>query len=139
MHASLAPYHQHHQELLRLARLCETGLAAGLVRDHPELCLAGVQRLVASTKAHLAMENAVLYPALLSGPDAGFQATVRALEADLTDLASPLRRFGHYWASTEAISRAPEAFVSASLNLLQLLRQRIEEEVTRLFPLVERA
>lgn len=139
MDPSLAPYHQHQQELLRLARIHESRLDSGLVRNHPDACLAGAQRLVALAKAHLAMENAVLYPALLGGMNADIQAAARALESGLDDLTFRLRQFGHHWTSADTIRQAPEAFIEASRNLLQVLRRHIEEEVTRLFPLVERA
>ncbi len=139
MDASLAPYHQHQQSLLRLASLYESRLNPVLVQRYPDLCLAEAQRLVSETKAHLAMESAVLYPALLDGQDADIRAAARALETGLTELIARLGRYGHHWTSAEAIRRAPEAFVGASLDLLRALRSRIEEETTRLFPLVERA
>jgi hypothetical protein len=139
MDPSLVPYHQHHQELLRLARIYESRLDQAQVRNQPELCLAGAQRLVALAKALLAMEQAVLYPALLCGMDADVRATAQALEAGLEDLKTRLDPFGHRWTSTDTIRRAPEAFIEASQGLLQVLRRRIEVEVTRLFPLVERA
>lgn len=139
MDASLAPYHQHHQELLRLAGNCETRLDVALVRSHPELCLAAVHRLVGLTKAHLAMEDTILYPALFSDSDADILAAARMLAADLDDLKTTLREFGHRWTNAETIRRAPEVFIGASLALLGVLRQRIEVEVSSLFPLVERA
>jgi iron-sulfur cluster repair protein YtfE (RIC family) len=139
MDASLAPYHQHHQELLRLAGSCETRLDPTLVRNHPDLCLAVVRRLVGLAKAHLAMENTILYPALLSDTNANILAAARALEADLGDLSTTLREYGHHWTSPETIRRAPEAFIGASLDLVKVLRHRIEVEESSLFPLVERA
>src|SRR5450631_1254917 len=101
MDASLAPYHQQHQELLRLAATCESRLDPALARQHPELCLAAVHRLVDLTKAHLAMETTILYPALLGDRDAGIQAAARALEADLDDLTVRLRDYGHHWTTPE--------------------------------------
>jgi hypothetical protein len=139
MDASLAAYHCHHQTLLRLASLYESRLNPALVQRYPDLCLSEAQRLVSETKAHLAMESAVLYPALLGGRDEGIRAAALALEVGLTELTLRLGRYGHHWTSAETIRRAPEAFVDTSLELLQALRKRIEEETTRLFPLVERA
>ena len=139
MDASLAPYHHHHQELRRLAREHEARLAPALVRSHPEACLAGAQALLATVKAHLSMENTVLYPALLEAVDADIQATARGLEAGLDELKTRLRQFSHHWPSAEAIRLAPEAFIETSRDLLLVLRQRIDLEEARLFPLVERA
>ncbi|WP_243317847.1 hemerythrin domain-containing protein [Geothrix paludis] len=139
MDASLAPYHHHHQELRRLAREHEARLAPALVRSHPEVCLAGAQALLTTVKAHLSMENTVLYPALLEAVDADIQATARGLEAGLEELKTRLRQFSHHWPSAEAIRLAPEAFIETSRDLLQVLRRRIDLEEARLFPLVERA
>ncbi|WP_243295062.1 hemerythrin domain-containing protein [Geothrix mesophila] len=139
MDASLAPYHHHHQELRRLAREHEARLAPALVRSHPDLCLAGAQALLATVKAHLSMENTVLYPALLEAMDADIQATARGLEAGLGELKTRLRQFSYHWPSAEAIRLAPEAFIETSRDLLQVLRRRIDLEEARLFPLVERA
>lgn len=139
MDASLVPYHDHHRELLRLARLYEARLDPTLVREHPDLCLAGAQHLVSAAKAHLAMENAVLYPALLGDLDANIREAALTLQSGLIDLGAQLRQYGHHWTSAETIRRAPDAFISTSLGLLHTLRRRIEEEATRLFPLVERA
>ena len=139
MDASLAPYHDHHRELLRLAREHESRLSPALVRQHPDLCLAGAQRLVASVKAHLSMEAAVLFPALLGAMDADIQATAMGLESELGDLKDRLRQFTHHWTNPESIRLAPNAFIETSMDLLQALRQRIDREEARLFPLVERA
>ena len=139
MDASLAPYQDHHRELLRLAREHESRLAPALVRNQPDQCLAGAQRLVASVKAHLSMENAVLYPALFSAADADIQVAARGLEAGLDELKHRLGSFSHHWRSPETIRLAPEAFIAASRDLLQVLRRRIAVEEARLFLLVERA
>ena len=103
MDAALAPYHQQHQELLRLAASCESRLDAALVRQHPDLCLAAMRRLVGLTKAHLAMENTILLPALFGDVDADIQAAARALEEDLSHLNARLREYGHHWTSAETI------------------------------------
>jgi iron-sulfur cluster repair protein YtfE (RIC family) len=139
MDASLAPYHQHHQELLRLANLYESNLNPAVVRNHPDLCLAEIQRLISVTKAHLAMETTVLYPALFSGRNEDVRAAAKVLESGLMDLSAQLRQYGHHWTSAETIRRAPEAFIDASLRLLGNVRLRIKAEATCLFPLVERA
>lgn len=137
--ASLAPYHHHHQELRRLARQQEERLAPALVRRHPDLCLAGAQALVATAKAHMSMETAILYPALSSTVDADIQAAARGLEAGLEELRTRLREFTRHWPSAEAIRLAPEAFIQTSRDLLQTILRRIDVEETRLFPLVDRA
>lgn len=139
MDASLAPYHHHHQELRRLAREHEARLAPALVRSHPDVCLAGAQALLATAKAHLSMENTVLYPALLEALDADILAAARGLEAGLDEMKTRMRQFTRHWPSAEAIRLAPEAFIETSMDLLQVLRRRIDLEEARLFPLVERA
>ena len=138
MDASLAPYHQQHQELLRLASQYESRLEAGLVRRHPEACLAAVQRLVGLTKAHLAQEHTILYPALLADRNADVQTAARDLEAGLQELSGRLREFGRHWTSAQTIGLAPEAFIRNARELFRVLRNRIEAETTGLFPLVER-
>lgn len=139
MDASLAAYQQQHQELLRLASLYESSLDPTQVRHHPDLCLAGLQRLVLATKAHLAMENAVLYPALLGGLDGEVRDAAKRLESNMANLNLQLRQYGHHWTNAETIRRAPDAFIATSGRLLETLRRRITEEATCLFPLVERA
>ncbi|WP_243287258.1 hemerythrin domain-containing protein [Geothrix terrae] len=139
MDASLAPYHHHHQELRRLAREHEARLAPALVRSHPDQCLAGAQTLLATVKAHLSMENTILYPALLEAMDADILAAAKGLEAGLDELRTRMRQFTQHWPSAEAIRLAPEAFIETSRDLLHVLRQRIDLEEARLFPLVERA
>lgn len=139
MDASLAPYHHHHQELRRLAREQEARLAPALVRSQPDQCLAGAQALLATARAHLSMETAILYPALSTAPDADIQAAAQGLEAGLEELRTRMRQFTHHWPSAETIRLAPEAFIQTSRDLLQTLLHRIEVEETRLFPLVDRA
>jgi iron-sulfur cluster repair protein YtfE (RIC family) len=139
MDASLAPYHQQHLELLRWAATCEARLDPAEVRQHPERCLAAVRRLVGLAKAHLAMENTILYPALLGDRNVNIQAAARALEADLGQLQSRLRDYGHHWKSPETVGQAPEAFTRNSRELFRILRHRIKVEASALFPLVEQA
>jgi hypothetical protein len=139
MDASLAPYHQQHQALLRLAATCEARLEPDQVRRHPDQCLASVRRLLEQTKAHLAMEHTILCPALLEAGDTDLLAAAGALEAGLAELTTKLREYGHHWTSAELIGRAPEAFIRTTRELFRALRGRIDAETTGLFPLVERA
>lgn len=139
MDPSLAPYQAQHHALRRLARQQESLLAPAVVRAHPETCLDHAQRLVAELKAHLAMEDAVLYPALLGGTDADAQAQVQDLAVGRESLKLRVRDYRRSWASSELIGQAPEAFIQASADLLRSLRGCLEAEESRLYPLVDRA
>lgn len=138
MDPSLAPYLAQHDELLRLARRQASLLTPEAVRAHPECHWSEAQQLVARLKAHLAMEDAVLFPALLEGPDADSRGAARDLEAGQASLKREVGQYRHAWASAERIREAPEAFTQASLGLLRSLGRFLDAQATRLFPLVER-
>jgi hypothetical protein len=93
-----------------------------------------VAELAGILKVHVSMEDASLYPSLLSHPDPTLQTLARRY---LDERAAIERAFEHYrtrFSSAAMIAAAPEAFVEASREVLGVLYVRMQQEDNDLHP-----
>ncbi len=85
---------------------------------------------------HLALEDDTLYRELLVHPDPQLQRTARDFLASSHGLRKRLAASGTYPCTPEASAAECEKFVVHSRELFDQLRNRIEIEEERLYPLV---
>ena len=97
------------------------------------------EELAQKVTEHLALEDDTLYRELLVHPDPGVQRTARDFLASSHGLRKRLAASQHHPCSPEAPADQCEAFVAESRELFEQLRNRIEIEEERLYPLVKKA
>lgn len=123
-----------HDELRRLAQ----ALIACVAAPQADPAQLGPLRwsLTRQLLAHLAKEDALLYPRLRAGRDPRAAAVATRFAADMGALADRYRAYMSTWPA-ERIAGDWLAFGRATRQVLQLLLQRIEREETVLYTLIE--
>jgi iron-sulfur cluster repair protein YtfE (RIC family) len=86
--------------------------------------------------AHLAKEDRLVYPALISSGDRRTASTAHLICAEVGDLAHKWRHYLSYW-TVARIREDGEAFRAQTIAVEQALLARIEREETELFPLLQ--
>ncbi len=123
-----------HDELRELA----AALLACVAAPQPDLTALGKARWLLTRKllAHLAKEDALLYPRLRASPDPRVAAVATRFAAEMGSLADRYRAYVAAWPA-ERIAGDWIAFGAATRQILQLLLRRIEGEETMLYTLIE--
>lgn len=86
--------------------------------------------------AHLAKEDRLVYPALISSGDRDTASTAHLISAEVGDLADKWRHYLSYW-TVARIREDGEAFRAQTVAVEQALLARIEREEAELFPLLQ--
>ncbi|WP_298398568.1 hemerythrin domain-containing protein [Sphingobium sp.] len=122
-----------HAEIGRAAdRLAE--LTA--IPDKPTTVGAIRWHLARLLMTHLALEDRILYPALLQADDADVRAATQTLQIDTGRLAEHFSLYMTAW-SDDRIAREWPSFCRETHQMLSTLRKRIEREEETLYPLAD--
>lgn len=137
--SSLDPYRLQHEELLaRFTDLQAVLDAEDLPRRATE-ALARLNQVSTRLAAHLAMEDAFLYPAFIHGPDPRLAELARAFKAEMGDLLARFQAYHGRWTTPAQLTADPDRFLGETTALLADLRRRIQREDAELYPAAEAA
>ncbi len=127
-----------HREILDLLHSL-TALIADPRARRTQVAARLFEELAQKVTEHLALEDNTLYRELLVHPDPEAQRTARDFLASSHGLRKRLKDLSVFPCSPEAPTDQCEAFVAESRELFDQLRNRIEIEEERLYPLVKKA
>ena len=134
--SSLAQLRNEHAELVRIVKDLEQLIAGDT--PPPSLSLFEVRRKLSGTLiAHLKAEDWVLYPPLLSSPDAKIAETARQFVDEMGGLAQAFTVYGERWDALSIESDWPR-YQKESRGIIDALTKRIVRENQELYPLLER-
>lgn len=123
-----------HDRLVMQGTSLERAIDAG---DGASICRA-FARLNAELVAHVAKEDAMIYPRLIAGEDAATSAAALEVIDEFRDLGADWKALID-WATPEAIVAQPDRFAEEVRGLLARLRGRVRRENELLYPQALRA
>lgn len=94
--------------------------------------------LKAVLRLHLALEDHVLYPALLQSETPGVAARAKEFQEEMGGLLPVVVGFVERWYSVNAIREDETLFREKAAELLQALSNRVRRENEELYPMVEK-
>lgn len=130
-------YQDQHRELLALAGKLAGMLDPAKLGQDAEPARKCLGEMAGKLNVHLAMEDQVLYPALLKGPAQSADLAKRFME----EMGGIKQAFGAYlatWPGAGAIQKDPSGFVTQTQGILGALGKRIEVEEGQLYPAAEK-
>lgn len=87
---------------------------------------------------HLGMEDKYLYPALQNSNDSNLKTLADEYIRDMGTLAKTFKDYVSAWSLPRSIQEKPEEFVKQTKTVFTALRQRIDREETKLYPLADK-
>ena len=96
-----------------------------------------LNRLLGLIRAHLAQEDAELYPALVASTDPEVARLAQRYVDEMGGLAHEFECFARRWSCSDSIAGSIVEFRSAVRQLVRALSERIERENLNLYPLAE--
>jgi iron-sulfur cluster repair protein YtfE (RIC family) len=134
--SSLAQLRNEHAELVRIVKQLEELISGDA--PPPSLSLFEVRRKLSSVLiAHLKAEDWVLYPPLLSSPDAQVAETARQFVDEMGGLAQAFTVYVERWDALSIESDWPR-YQRESRGIIEALTTRIVRENQELYPLLEK-
>jgi hypothetical protein len=131
-------FRRQHQEILTLVKELQPRLDAATLKRDAAPVAVGLQRLATMLKAHLAFEDATLYPKLLAHTDASIAATARRYQQEMGGLQTAFMNYVERWPAASSIQEDPVGFVGHTRDVVTALLSRIEREDGELYPMLER-
>jgi hypothetical protein len=131
-------FRRQHQEILMLVKELQPRLDATTLKQDAAPVAAGLQRLAVMLKAHLALEDASLYPKLLTHTDASVAATAQRYQQEMGGLRTAFVNYVERWPTASSIQEQPDGFVAQTRDVVAALLARIEREDGELYPMLER-
>jgi len=125
-----------HEEILALTTEIRDKLDD--VAAHTRSLSTLLGRLTGKLKVHLAMEDDLLYPALLKHDDAQVIAIAETFADEMGGIRDSFLGYVGKWQSFIAMEQNLDGFRKESEALLTALAARIEREENELYPLLER-
>ena len=113
-------------------------LEAAITAGNRDAVYDAFAMLNADLVAHLAKEDAMIYPRLIAGDDAASSAAARDVIDECHDLATDWLALCA-WATRQAIADQPARFASEAAGLMARLRRRVACENELLYPEALRA
>lgn len=131
-------YRNQHVEVRALAARIEKLLNPTTISADPAPVAAVIQNLFGKFGVHLAIEDAALYPRMVSHADAGLRSAAGNFQKEMGGLKVEFDAYRRRWPGPSAISRDPSGFVAETNKVLEVLKRRIDREESELYSLYDR-
>ena len=132
-------FRKHHDDLRGIVGRLEPMLVPARIAEDPASVSKVVLDLFGKFSIHLAIEDGTLYPKCAAHADAARRRTAAEFQAEMGNLSLRFDAYKKAWAGPLAIGRDPAGFVTATREILGLLKARVEREENRLYDLFDKA
>lgn len=134
---STKAFRRQHSEILDLVQELTSMLRTeDLKKDAASICNVR-SRLVGLLVVHLAMEDRVMYPQLVSGSNPAIATVAQRYQVEVGDYKAQFEAYLSRWRTCEDVQANPPSFIRETKRILDALVGRIERENSELYPLVE--
>lgn len=127
---------EQHKELLALVEACSSIFSLDSDRvDYSELNKALLQ-FHGKLRVHLSMEDDFLYPKLLRHDDQKISGTAKRFKEEFGGIGEALKLYKEKWPTQSKIQEGYQSFKAETQEIFKVLKKRIQEEETGLYPLL---
>ncbi len=133
--ADTKQFSEQHEDLMSVAHQLAIALGAGaLARDAWEV-RGLLSTLAGKLKVHLALEDNILYSALLESPDENVRNVSQQFLDEMGGIAKAFQVYIEKWPHAMAVEERPQEFSDETQVILTILAERIEKEEKILYPM----
>lgn len=132
-------YRMHHGELRALVARIEAQLDLERIIADAAPVASVIRELFGKFGIHLAIEDAALYPKMISHGDARLRSVAQLFQAEMGGLNTAFNEYRRRWHGPTAIAKDPWAFLSETAEILRALTRRMSREDEELYDLYDGA
>ncbi len=126
-----------HSEILSLIRNIE-GLSSGNIDASAKDIAYNINALSGKMKMHLMSEDQFLYPGLMNSSDDLIRKTAQEFSDEMGGLADAFQFFVKQYNIPLRITQKKDTFLTESKKIFGLIKERIENEDKKLYPMIEK-
>ncbi|MDD4509789.1 MULTISPECIES: hemerythrin domain-containing protein [Caproicibacterium] len=126
-----------HTEILSLIASIET-LSAENIDSAAKDIVYNINTLSGKMKMHLLSEDQFLYPSLMNSSDKRIKETACKFSEEMGGLAGAFQPFVKQYNVPSGITQQKDNFSAESKKVFGLIKERIENEDRKLYPLIEK-
>lgn len=131
----MSSYLRQHADAATVVSEIEKLLAGTEVKDSKEV-RSLLNRLIGKLNIHLSVEDKNVYPRAKSSDNAELKALAIKLENEMKDLGGALKSYSDKWNTASKIEEGQADFIKESQAVFTALKNRIEQEESRFYPLL---
>ena len=132
-------YRKHHDDIRQIVGRLEPMLDVAAITADANGVAGVVRDLFGKFSVHLAIEDSTLYPKYAIHDDARLRQVALSFQVEMGNLSKRFDAYKHDWAGPLAIGRDPAGFVTATREMLRLLKARVTREEDGLYDLIDKA
>lgn len=127
-------FRRQHDELVALVAEMTPLLSVAKITENPQKIHSLMSKFSGKLKAHLSMEDTVLYPAILNS-DHAYIATKYSKE--MTMLKPAIETFFRKYINVKMLEEHAAEFIGELTQIVDILKKRIDAEHRELYPVYE--
>ena len=129
----MSKFEQQHEQILQSIEQLRDLIRAGVEANAAPIA-ALLTAMSSTIRLHLAVEDSVLYPALLRSPDASVRDLAQRYQSEMSGLLTAFSAFVGKWRGPGRIAELPQMFRDEANGVFRALHDRIGRENRELYP-----
>lgn len=129
-------FKQQHDNILSGISHLRSLTKAGISNNADDIA-AGIASLGQLVTQHLAIEDRILYPMLQQSNNTQLADMGKKYQDEMTGIATPFITFTRQWRTATALRNEPEKFRDDANTVLKRLYERMCQENTEFYPVIE--
>ena len=134
MHINI--FKRDHDAILVFVKKLRELAQAGVVQNSVAISEM-IDTMSSRIKVHLAIEDRILYPALLKSSDPAIVNISKIFQSEMNGIAAAYIEFARKWNNSYKVAANPDEFKKEADAIFEALHQRIQRENKELYPLAE--
>ncbi len=127
----------HHKTILADLAALDGLLSPQTLANQAKEARSLLSNLAGKITLHLAMEDTNLYPIMIASSDANAKAAAQSFKTEMGGLGQAFSAYIAKWPSASRIEANPNDFIRDTRGVTMALKQRIEKEEAKLYPLAD--
>jgi len=127
-------FRRQHEELTALVAEMIPLLSISKIKDNSPKIHSLMSQFSGKLKAHLSMEDTVLYPAILNSQHS---AIANKYSNEMKTLKPAVEVFFRKYINIKTLEEKPQEFINELTQIVDILKKRIDAEHRELYPLYE--
>jgi hemerythrin-like domain-containing protein len=127
-------FRRQHDELVALVAEMTPLLSVSKIKDNSQKIHSFISKFSGKLKAHLSMEDSILYPAILASAHSNI---ANKYSKEMTALKPAIETFFRKYINIKTLEENPQEFINELTQIVDILKKRIDAEHRELYPIYE--
>lgn len=128
-------FRRQHDELVEIVGELMPLLSVSKIAENSKLVHSLMSKFSGKLKAHLSMEDSILYPAIMNSE---YSVLATKYEGEMTALKPAIEGFFRKYINIKTLEENAQEFINELTQIVDILKKRIDAEHRELYPAYEK-